>query len=111
MKPVQMKIVAILCLLAFVLGGQMNVCACSLVEAPAQSCSGHEHSGENDGHNKNGSDEQCPCVACHSCQHVPVVIPCGLAVLPSQPTAELVALISPNTIVFAAEIFTPPKLG
>lgn len=89
----------------------MGVCACSLVEAPAQSCSAHEHSDGHDGHKQNGSDAQCPCVACHSCQHLPVLVPEAVALTHPDYTAEIVALVCPSPRPRAAEIFTPPKLG
>ncbi len=102
---------ALVCLLALLCGGQLNVCACEIAAPPA-SCDGHDHS-SHDGHGDEsapGDDAGCSCATCHSCQHSMVVLPTVLPSLNAVSGSASLPYTKTVAPTVAANIFIPPKL-
>lgn len=111
MREILRYIVAIVCLVSMVCGGQINACFCD-VAGPETACASHDHSPDEDQNDQPAphNDAECPCGTCHFCPHAQAAIPA--LEIPAILSASVVHM-EDESIAFvndAADIFTPPKL-
>ena len=111
MRDILRYIVAVVCLVGMVCGGQVNACFCD-VAGPETACASHDHSPDQEQGDQSVPDghSDCPCGTCHFCPHAQAALP----------TLEIPSIISASamhaedeSVAFvndAADIFTPPKL-
>lgn len=110
MKKTFCQIVALVCLVALVCGGQLDACACDTT-GPQTACESHDHSHEDHNTTSSTSETDCPCLTCHFCPHGVVALLTSMPALPMQAHGldanEIVARLAFQPV----EIFIPPKLS
>jgi hypothetical protein len=114
MRELFHHLIAVVCLVALMCGGQMTACACAIAPAAdAVACSSHGDSHESEHHHDHstpGADAHCPCMGCHSCAHLAMVLPAVSTPAVITNGFAAVRVETPALVSCCREVFIPPKV-